>query len=116
MGVVATMPISAGTKILEETPLLRGKSKDLRQPSYLEAQISQLPNEERQALRGLYNAFPEFNDYGVICTNSYGLGPDSPFSGVFEQLSRVNHGCRPNSERCWDADREVETLYALRDI
>jgi hypothetical protein len=102
---------------LEESPLLKGKFVDFkRKPSYLEDQIAHLSHENRQTLRKLYNAFPEWNDFGIINTNSYGLGPDGALCGVFELLSRVNHSCRPNAERCWDADREVETLYALRDI
>jgi hypothetical protein len=115
--MVATLPISASTKILEETPFLKAKTTDLqRDPSYVSGIVSHLSTNERKRLRRLYNAFPESKDLGFIRTNCYGLGPDSPFCGVFEQLSRVNHSCRPNAERCWDADREVETLYALRDI
>lgn len=109
------MPISAGTKILEETPLVKGRMVDLRQPSYVCDHVAHLSDKERQALRSLYNAFPEENDIGLFRTNSYGLG-NSSWEGTFEKLSRVNHSCRPNSERCWDSDRQVETLYALRDI
>ena len=115
MGVIATMPISAGTKILEEPPLATGRT-DLRQPSYVRDHVAHLPDEERQTLGSLYNAFSEEDDIGLFRTNSYGLGCNSSWEGTFETLSRVNHSCRPNSERCWDSDRQVGTLYSLRDI
>ena len=78
--------------------------------------LAELSDMERQKVRALCNAFPENGDVGILVTNSYGLGPDGKLCGLFEKLSRVNHSCRPNSERCWDSDRGAETLYALRDI
>jgi len=104
------MPISAGTKIWEETPLAKGRTVDLRQPSYVRDHVAHLSDEERPMLRSPYNAFPEENDIGLFRTNSYGLGRNSSWEGTFEKFSRVNHSCRPNSERCWDSDRQVGIL------
>jgi hypothetical protein len=74
-----------------------------------------LEKSKRDIIRSLHNAFPDENDVGIFITNSYGLGPQGGLAGLFERLSRINHSCKPNSERCWDADREIETLY-LGDV
>ena len=114
LGFIATRRISAGEKILEERPIVMGNMTKLKQNFGII--LAQLSSTKRQQIRALYNAFPEDNDVGILVTNSYGLGPQGQLSGLFENLSRLNHSCRPNSERCWDHDREVETLYALRCI
>jgi len=116
MGVIATMPISAGTKILEEPPLATGRTVDFRQPSHVRDHVAHLSDEERPTLGSLYNAFSEEYDSGLFRTNSYGLGCNSSWEGTFDTLSRVNHSCRPNSESCWDSNRQVGTLYSLWNI
>lgn len=35
---------------------------------------------------------------------------------MFDQLSSVNHSCRPNAVVGWDESKGVATLYAIRDI
>jgi hypothetical protein len=114
LGFIAARRILAGEKILEERPILMGNMTKLKQKFGII--LAQLSSTKRQQIRALYNAFPEDNDVGILVTNSYGLGPQGELSGLFENLSRLNHSCRPNSERCWDHNREVETLYALRCI
>jgi SET domain len=115
LGFIATRRILAGEKILEERPILMGKMTELKQRFGII--LAQFSSTKRQQIRALYNAFPEDNDeVGILVTNSYSLGPQGGLSGLFQNLSRLNHSCRPNSERCWDHDQEVETLYALRCI
>jgi len=103
----------SGTKILEEPPLATGRTVDLHQPSYVRDHVAHLSDEERPMLGSLYNAFSEEHDSGLFRTNSCGLGRNSSWEGTFETLSQVNHSCRPNSERCWDSNRQVGTLYSL---
>lgn len=115
LGFVAIRHIFAGEKILEERPILTGQMNELKQRFGII--LAQFSSTKRRQILALYNAFPEYNDeVGILVTNSYGLGPQGRLSGLFPYLSRLNHSCRPNSERCWDHDREVETLYALRCI
>jgi len=101
---------------MEEIPLLKGTTEDLKLQTHLDSTLAQLSNTKRKKFRKLYNAFPEQNEVGIVRTNCYALGCNTTLSGVFEKLSRLNHSCRPNSERWWDPEREVETLYALRNI
>lgn len=116
LGIVATERISKGEKVFEETPLLRGKTQDLRQRLNVAEAVANLSNTKRKRFRALFNSFPEEEDLGIIRTNCYALGTDSVYCGVFRKLSRVNHSCTPNCERWWDSHRDAETLYALRDI
>lgn len=114
--MVATQHLTAGEKIMEETPLIQGETRDLGSDSTLAHLIGQLSNKKRKKFRALCNAFPERGDVGIVKTNCYGLGCNSSLAGVFEKLSRVNHSCRPNAERWWDEERGVETVYAIRGI
>jgi hypothetical protein len=114
VGVVATQRILAGGKILEETPLVKGPGGIVKET--FQTYLKELSNIARQKVLGLYNAFPEDKEVGILITNRYGLGPEGELCGLFEKLSRVNHSCQPNCERCWDHEREVETLYALRCV
>jgi hypothetical protein len=115
LGLVAKRQISAGEKILEEAPTIYGDSH-LCHISYVRHLFEQLSDRDHERVLKLANAFPEDQEMGILRTNTYGLGVEGDLFGLFLELSRVNHSCRPNSERCWDAEREVETLYALCDI
>lgn len=105
-----------GEKILEEIPLLKGGTEDVKRQSWLEATLAGLSNTKRKKFYRLYNAFPEENEVGIMRTNCYGLGLDNRLSGIFEKLSRLNHSCLPNAERWWDIEREVEMVHAIRNI
>ena len=109
LGIVATERISKGEKVFEETPLLRGKTQDLRQRLNVAEAVANLSNTKRKRFRALFNSFPEEEDLGIIRTNCYALGTDSVYCGVFRKLSRVNHSCTPNCERWWDSHRDAET-------
>lgn len=116
LGVVATRLLEPGEKIMAEIPILRGTTDDLKQQSYMNSVLAQLSNTKRKKFQKLYNAFPEQDDVGIVRTNSFALGCNTDLAGVFDKLSRLNHSCRPNSERWWDPEQDVETLYALRRI
>jgi hypothetical protein len=115
-GMVATRHLRAGKTIFEEIPLLQVEGEGTELRKQFANTFAVLGDSKKEIIRSLYNAFPEDNSIGIFITNSYSLGPQRGLAGLFEKLSRMNHSCRPNSERCWDANREVETLYALQDI
>ncbi|KAL1726158.1 hypothetical protein EV714DRAFT_219899 [Schizophyllum commune] len=43
-------------------------------------------------------------------------GQDGQYLAVFDQLSRMNHSCRPNALYHWDSDTFSGSLRAVRDI
>jgi hypothetical protein len=114
--MVATRKLFRGECILEEIPFLQADTQDFKSATYVTSALEQLSNEKRKIFKRLHNMFPEQNDVGIINTNCYALGCDGYRSGVFENLSYLNHSCRPNAERWWDPERGVETVYAIREI
>src|SRR5437762_189714 len=51
--------LSAGEKILEETPLIQRETQKLKDPAYVTSALSQLSKTKRKKFGRLYNAFPE---------------------------------------------------------
>ena len=106
----------AGDKILEERPIIEGRTSDFKSLQWVKIAVDKLLPINREKFYQLQNSFREKEEVGIMETNCYGLGCDNVLSGLFEVLSRINHSCIPNAERWWDLEREVETLYAIRDI
>jgi hypothetical protein len=113
---VATRQFVAGDKILEETPIIKGRTSEFKSLQWVKLAVANLLPTNREFFYQLQNSFPEKEEVGIMETNCYGLGCDNALSGVFEVFSRINHSCIPNAERWWDLEREVETLYAINDI
>jgi hypothetical protein len=58
---------------------------------------------------------------GIILTNAVPLDIATGWKkygelGVFAELSRANHACRPNAHQTWNEDLKLETLHALHNI
>jgi hypothetical protein len=64
VGVFATQRILAGGKILEETPLVKGPGGTVKET--FQTYLKELSNIARQKVLGLYNAFPEDKEVGIL--------------------------------------------------
>ena len=53
---------------------------------------------------------------GIYQTNSYRLGDNEPYGGLFLTTARMNHSCRPNCHHFWRADLKQQLVFAARDI
>lgn len=119
-GVVALTDIEPGTLVISEKPLITTDvitsyetvDKDIAR--YLKTQ----PKANQRAFLSLHNNFPGEGSplSNIVRSNGYPLGPGSEVGGVFRDLSRVNHSCRPNCVHSWNAKLEKETVYAVRKI
>lgn len=137
-GLKATATIPAGTRILAETPLFITsyaffqRAPTAERENTLAAQlIAQFTKAQRNSFLALTNNNATIKEEraewidavftGVILTNAIPL-QHSPGReqygklGVFTELSRVNHGCRPNAQQTWNEDLQQETLHALHNI
>lgn len=75
----------------------------------------------RQAFLELSSCYDEATtDVSIpVCiyqTNSYQLGDDEPYGGLFLTIARLNHSCRPNCHHIWRPDLKEMLLFATRDI
>ncbi|EHL01305.1 putative SET domain-containing protein 5 [Glarea lozoyensis 74030] len=80
-----------------------------------------LPAEKQRAFLSLHNNFPGQGNplTSIIRSNGYPLGADAGCGGVFENISRINHGCLPNAVQNWNGllgEEGEETVYAIKDI
>lgn len=118
-GLVATRDISPGTLILSDPPLIttdvitsvETTEKDLAQS------LKALPKDSQRAYLSLHNNYPGKNPLSnIVRSNGYPLGPGSNVGGVFANVSRINHSCRPNAKHTWNASLKQQTVYAIRPI
>ena len=137
VGLFATRMISRGALILSEAPLFTLPAK--RTNSTVMSALSQRTREEQRDFFALWNAFKTarkgrrallpalgiFETNALPCGSGAGsekeetgwkAGPCGPSEGVFLQASRLNHSCRPNVCRWWDAEMQEMRIRALRDI
>ncbi|KAK0195507.1 hypothetical protein F5146DRAFT_1025879 [Armillaria mellea] len=95
----------------------------------LEIAYKRMPEERQKAFIALYNSHTQDGSgpiMGVIRTNGYGLGNQledkwlgavgGTYTGVFNELSRLNHSCRPNTYRTFDRVSFAMEIRAVRDI
>ncbi|KAK0433555.1 hypothetical protein EV421DRAFT_2063169 [Armillaria borealis] len=94
----------------------------------LDLAFKRMPKEHQTAFMALHNSHTQDGSgplMGVIRTNGYGLaglhdearpGPGGAYSGVFNELSRLNHSCRPNTYRTFDMASFAMEIRAARDI
>jgi len=120
MGVVAQRAIKRGELIMKEEPILRLNSKTVNNNQFNKLPKSQLD----ELLQLFHDGFA--NSYGLIDKMkifskiwkiySFDLKSDKhPLdSGVFRDISRINHSCIPNAERNF-MDPEMR-IYAVQDI
>lgn len=116
-GLVATVDIPEGTRIIKEEPLV---VVPLGPPFYVDACVSETLKThgatKKRAFLNLYNFEPEhkLKLYSTVNTNALPHKGDT--SAVYEIISRLNHGCRPNSQVCWNENIQMQTVHAIRPI
>ncbi|KAK4247323.1 hypothetical protein C7999DRAFT_32301 [Corynascus novoguineensis] len=121
LGLVSTIKIPKGTRILSERPLLRvprsTNSKELL-GVYLSKEILALSDDQRQAFFALYNTFEDetSQELGIVRTNALPLGSNASMGGIFLDASRINHSCIQNAQNTWNEDLQRLTIHAIRDI
>ncbi|GAB1320204.1 hypothetical protein MFIFM68171_10414 [Madurella fahalii] len=133
MGVVATEHIRRGDLIIANTLslLIDLEAYSLPKDEYLQleaAAVDHLPSAHRAALLALSThdeanlPHAEHIDK-LIDTNSFNIYPDDgdeegsdTMFGVFPEISRMNHDCRPNADYRFDRDTLAQYVTALRDI
>ncbi|PSS28173.1 hypothetical protein M430DRAFT_32646 [Amorphotheca resinae ATCC 22711] len=118
-GLVATGDISPGTLILSDAPLITTdviKSIESTEQDLARA-LKALPKESQRAYLSLHNNYPGKNPLSnIVRSNGYPLGPGSDVGGVFANVSRINHSCRPNAKHSWNPTLQKQTVYAIRPI
>ncbi|KAH8651191.1 hypothetical protein BX600DRAFT_441631 [Xylariales sp. PMI_506] len=117
-GIVASVGIPKGTRILCEKPLLIVKSMAPAALNQIIAkQLRGLPKDEQRKFLGLHNNFPgSFPLVGIVKTNALPCGSGSSTGGIYPTICRINHSCRPNAHNNWNEDEGHETIYSISDI
>ncbi|CAJ1416920.1 unnamed protein product, partial [Effrenium voratum] len=134
LGVVATEPLERGELILEEAPLLTFQDQsfdvlfgDLQEILADDRAFEHWDESLKQSVQSNFSeeSASKFWDLADTCgeektalgiarTNALGLTDES--AGLFLNLSRFNHSCRPNVHHSWQEDRGIQVLKAVRDI
>jgi len=119
-GVLAGRDISAGERLLEESPLMRAAPTHGDEPvlQNVERAALSLTAADQANLFSLHQHTGRFGEEktleGVWMTNALPL--DHGFSGIFLQAARFNHDCCPSAYACWNGQLEKETVHAIADI
>jgi SET domain len=146
LGVVATRNLKMGDLIMSERPLFvtcHAASAPVAVPDdtpmgqriqaiitewekMLEGAFNRMSEENKAAFKALANGHTEDGSgpiLGVIRTNGFGilLGQDEKEESrlhcvIYDHLSRVNHGCTPNSSHSFSVVSFSGQLRAVRDI
>jgi SET domain-containing protein len=119
-GLKSAKPITQGTRILAELPLITVselKSNKLSDSvDEIQAKLDEASLEVVGTIMGLHNAHvdtePEL--VGIVHTNAFHL--DEGRLGVFGDASYINHSCRPNVEAEWDPNLGMLMVHANQDI
>lgn len=118
--LIATQDIAPGTLILSDPPLITTEciTSEETTEKDLGRALRALPKDSQRAFLSLHNNYPgEKNPLSnIIRSNGYPLGPESGAGGIFANVSRINHSCRPNAKHSWNAILKKQTVYALRPI
>jgi hypothetical protein len=117
LGVFATQPIAAGTKISSERPLVVGAKLFLAPqpgPSILR-QLQGLTADENNAIFALKNNYPEMDPImGIIMTSGIPLGETA--YGLCPRGARFNHSSRANAAYSWNEDVNEVRVFSLHSI
>ncbi|KAG0647468.1 SET domain-containing 5 [Hyphodiscus hymeniophilus] len=118
-GLIASEDIVSGTLILSDFPLL--KTDVITSMETVERDLARalkaLPKTHQRAFLSLHNNYPGKNPLSnIIRSNGYPLGPGSEVGGVFPNLSRINHSCKPNAKHSWNPALQKYVVYAIRSI
>ncbi|EAT86567.1 hypothetical protein HBH56_155460 [Parastagonospora nodorum] len=126
-GVVATVDIPKGTRIICETPILILDQRVPNTPAYVQQldshifkQMYALSVDQQLDIVSMSNIYP-YKDLkemhrGIMRTNALPCGPDLSFAGLFLQACRINHACDNNAQNFWNDNIDKLTIHAVRDI
>ena len=117
-GLVASVDISPGTRILYDKPLLTaGPMPPDELVRVLAAGLKTLSRSEQRQFLSLHNNFPGKHPFGAIFkTNALPCGSGSSTGGVYPTACLINHSCLPNSHNSWNSEAKHEAIYAIRPI
>jgi hypothetical protein len=123
-GLFVTEDIASGTCLISEAPLITtdvvtSHDLDTTEQELLTA-LKKLSKEDQERYRSLHNnhsaSDPTHPLTGIVKSNGYPLGPGADVGGVFANIARINHSCRPNTVQYWNPLIEKQTIYAVRAI
>jgi hypothetical protein len=120
LGLITTKKIPKGTRILSELPLFKitDDTSDARiLANRVGIALRDLDEAKQRAFLDLNNVFgldigPLL---GIALSNLMPLG-NAPERGIFLDAARINHSCRPNAHKSWNANIGRITVHAVRDI
>ncbi|CAK7205239.1 hypothetical protein SEUCBS139899_008006 [Sporothrix eucalyptigena] len=129
-GVVARVDIPKGTRIMREKPLIAfpgGYSSIDEAEAVILRAVRSLTRDQQRAFFSLHNSKVNENKFdpffmapispilGIFMTNALPVGEDGD-GGLFLEVARINHACRPNTKHVWNPQLECMTIHALEDI
>lgn len=120
LGLVATIKIPRGTRILSEEPIVTVPMD----PSNLEhvnstivSQVKRLSPEQRHAFLAMRSIHPYKDDaeryFGIVCTVALPIEEDGIGAGVFLEASRINHACDNNAQKSWNRNIKRHTVHDI---
>ena len=128
LGVFALRDLEIGDIVMRETPALKIDPPDfVRGTGYPMDKVAKLVRKEFEALSPeqqddimslTYHATPHeeatMDKLGIIFrTNAYNTDAQI---GLFPQIARINHSCRPNTSYYWNSKLNKRVVYANRQI
>ena len=76
-----------------------------------------LPKDHQRAFLSLHNNYSGKSPLSnIIRSNGYPLGPASEVGGVFLNLSRINHSCKPNAKHSQNPTLEKYVVYTIQPV
>jgi len=129
-GLVASCDLQPGVLLLAEQPLLTVPwwqrltqfNRSRERSELLQKQLLDLSKEKQEGFWRLTDCKAEPGEKpsidGIWRTNNFALGPSGPKSnnGLFLQISRFNHSCRPSAEFSWNPARKKQEVRVVRPI
>lgn len=119
-GLQASTPITKGSRILSEAPLLVIDEEPSLNYNKAEAaiarQLEDMSLEAQSEVLQLHNAhiddLPELA--GIFQTNGFTL--DDGKVALFRHTCLINHSCQPNVEAEWNGNSGQMVVHAIRDL
>ncbi|KAL2689401.1 hypothetical protein Neosp_003454 [[Neocosmospora] mangrovei] len=117
-GLIATKPISTGTRILAEAPILTSSILELPEvKTDLVDKVNNLPVAEKAAFLDMSTVEDEASHplwARFICNSME--GPEREIRSVYMTASRINHSCVSNAYQDWNSKLGKLTVQAIKDI
>ncbi|KIW43005.1 uncharacterized protein PV06_04158 [Exophiala oligosperma] len=123
LAVFATRKVKAGTLLLAERPLVRLQKHEEDDPAAIEREFSRLGRADQRIFLKLFDAQKSrmTRVVSIYYSNCYNLDDHVADGGrggsaVGPFASRINHGCVPNVQFCYDEKTDEMRFRAVRDI